>query len=435
MAIVNRKDRDPARDFAPYMKGENAVAFLRNATEQGGYSRLTDYHLEIINILSQNGKEIFERIPSEALGGLAQGGRSHVQASFIARAEESAVRPEPGAGGGQERDDSVDPVFSRWDRQEAALEAWARHEGIWKDNIGEYAKKQFGDELDHGNEARVFNYDDNNIVKVLTCPFDVQETLDRISLTNFLFTNTGLELLGLGRDEIGQFCFLVKQQFIQGKHPDVGENVDLTGLEEFEPVTKLLVDPIYATKKYLLGDLHMRNIIVDKDGNAHVIDCNLFLNTPDQRKGGEWIIPEVQSDPKVQQSIQKLLDDIMPKQFPKALFGKNVRDQVNSKGYFEGTAIMSFDAQSEQILVQQDPDNPDCVLVNSVSNVLRLAKYDERFKDNELGAMARGCTLHQGDTKYRFDLNKGRIIAMNDRKLSLRMNEREFKALRNSMKP
>ena len=99
---------------------------------------------------------------------------------------------------------------------------------------------------------------------------------------------------------------MVRQRFIQGTAPTEDE-ITVGGLEDFRQVTENKNPPDYATPWYLLGDLHDRNIIIDSKGLAHVIDCNVFLNTPDLGKGGEWIIPEVESDPAALEEIDAAL--------------------------------------------------------------------------------------------------------------------------------
>lgn len=201
--------------FNLYLCDESATVLLGRLIEVEGFSRKTRYHLEIINTLTQNGKKLFERIPPEVFRGLPEGGGRNVQASYVARANESTVRQDSGGIGEGEK---ITAPFPMWDRQERVLEDWARAEGCWFDNVTRRIENTFGPEISHGAEAKVFHLDDTHVVKVISSLFDQQKTLDRISLTNFMFPATGLTLLGFGRNEEGEFCFVVKQPFIIGEH-------------------------------------------------------------------------------------------------------------------------------------------------------------------------------------------------------------------------
>lgn len=413
------------RDFAPYLRDENAAEYLRLVTDREGFGMRAAYHLEIINLLTQNDKTLLKRIPQETNGGLAEGGRKNVEASFVARANERAVRPEP-RGAGEEGEDEIDPLFARWDRQEAALEAWARAGGCWFDNMPEAAAEQYGESIDHGTEATVYRLDGTHVAKVLSCPFDIQESLDRITLTNFFFPETGLRLLGLGRNADGEFCLLVSQPFIQGKAPEQ-EVIDIKGLEDFQPVSKYLVNPDYATPLYLLGDLHSRNIIIDEGGEPHVIDCNVFLNTPDKNRRGQWVIPPVRSDEKTLAQIDTIVSDLIPRTTGRLTTERAVNrlvpdfsEQIEKAGRYEGLVRLPLtDGTIHEFVFQKDPSNPDRLLYNDPRKIQRLLRYDKRFDKAAQEALADGKTVTRKGRSYRYDLAKGRVIEKTSKKLNL----------------
>lgn len=232
--------------FNLYLGDESATVLLGRLIEAEGFSRKTRYHLEIINTLTQNGKKLFERIPPEAFRDLREGNRRNVQASYVARANESTVRQDSGGIGESEGCEEITAPFLVWDRQERALEDWARADGCWFDNVTRRIENTFGPEISHGAEAKVFHLDDTHVVKVISSLFDQQKTFDRITLTNFVFPFTGLQLLGLGRNEDGEFCFVVKQRFIIGKHADTG-NLSIASLEDFTCVDESINNPEYTT--------------------------------------------------------------------------------------------------------------------------------------------------------------------------------------------
>ena len=255
--------------FAPYYAKESATVLLGRLIDREGFSRKTRYHLEILNILTQNGTKLFERIPPEAFRGLREGNRRNVQASYVARANEGTVRQDFGGIG--EGEEEIVPPFLMWDRQERALEAWARAEGCWFNNVTGAIERRFGKEISHGAEAKVFHYDDIHVIKVISSPFDQQKTLDRITLTNFVFPFTGLRLAGLGRNEDGEFCFVVIQRFVIGEHVVPGL-VSIDSLDDFKCLDDSMDNPEYATEHILLGDLHDRNVLLTPEGRPAVID-------------------------------------------------------------------------------------------------------------------------------------------------------------------
>lgn len=418
MAIVRKLN--VTDDFKPFAEKENAAELLARLIKENGFSRDTDYLLNIVNILIENGKEIFKRIPSEVLTGLHEGGRRNVEASYVARSNESPVRPDQ--EGLQEDLDFGEAPFLLWDKQERALEAWARHDGCWYDNAIEHALKHYGGEIDHGTEAHVFHYDDSSVVKVVSSMFDPQETLDRISLTNFIAPATNLELLGLGRGEDGELCFIVKQPFIQGKHIEPGE-IEIKGLDQFECVNPDSENPEYMTPYYLLGDLHDRNLIQDDFGNVQIIDCNLFLNTPELGRGGQWVIPQREYD---EESILKMtatLARLTPRTCDRTIIENlypDTKDELHRSGQYEGFInIRDIQGNTGQICVQIDPRNESKILWNTTSNIYSLIKYDKRFSMDEIALLAHGKTVSKNQKDYRFDLDRGRIIPKTEFKLQI----------------
>ena len=208
-------------DFAPLLKGEDGTRYLREVLESEGFSRRAAYLLEIQNQIIQNGKNIFERTPQETLGGLAAGGRRNVQASLVARANERAGGQDPRSleEPGPEIEDTT---FLDWDRKENALREWAVSDGCWYEQADRAMASLHGRHFAKGSEARVYHESGNRVVKVIGTIGDPQEALDRITITNFLFPETALELIGLGRNEEGEFSIIVRQPFVKGTYVGTG---------------------------------------------------------------------------------------------------------------------------------------------------------------------------------------------------------------------
>lgn len=428
MAIRRNKEANQEalhKAFGPFLDRENAIAFYRTETDAHGMTRKGRYCLQIINTLIQNDQTIFERIPQKALGGLAEGGRRNVEASAVLRANEGPVRAQPcGAreearpsGEGESRGVSLhDPLFERWDRQEAALEAWARADGCWEDDLPAYAKNHYK-YLDSGTEAKVYREDGTHVIKVISCPFDIQQAIDRIALTNLLFPSTGLKLRGVGRGADGEMCILVSQPYIIGKAPE-GETVVLEGLDDFQEVTQYKIPPDYATPEILLGDLHDRNILIDQGGNAHVIDCNVFLNTPDMRRGGRWLIPELQYTPAGVERISEALDTLLPKTArAESLLPKlehirpGITEEIRTTGRCEGALLLPLsDGTLKEYLFQQDPAQPDTILYMTPEQASALIAFEDRLTKSQKEELAGGKTLTLRGERLRFDPDRGRVV-------------------------
>lgn len=426
------------KDFGPFLDRENAIAFYRAETDEHGMTRRSRYCLQIINTLIQNDQTIFERIPQEALGGLAEGGRQNVEASAVLRANEGPVRPQPGGAREEARPAGTagngevsphDPLFERWDRQEAALEAWARADGCWEDDLHAYAQKNYK-YLDSGTEAKVYRRDKGHVIKVISCPFDIQQAIDRISLTNLLFPSSALRLEGVGRGEEGEMCILVSQPFIQGHQPD-GDTVALEGLDQFREVTRYKVPPDYATPEILLGDLHDRNILVDEDGLAHVIDCNVFLNTPDMRRGGQWIIPELQYTPEGVERIGEALDALLPKAArAESLLPKlekirpGITAELEATGRCEGTVRLTLnDGTSREFLFQKDPARADTILYMTPAQAEMLVRFEGKLSAEQKRLLAEGKTVTLRGERLRFDPDRGRVLRLPAEKLRRRRKQ------------
>lgn len=393
--------------FKPYIGDESATVLLGRLIDREGFSRKTRYHLEILNTLTQNGTKLFERIPPETFRGMPEGGRRNVQASYVARANEGPVRPDPGAVG--ESQEEIIPPFLIWDKQEQALEAWARAEGCWLDDAVSAVEKRFGEEISHGAEAKVFHYDDTHVVKVISSLFDQQKTLDRIALTNFMFPATGLQLLGLGRNADGEFCFIVKQPFIIGKHVDEGL-VSIGGLDDFRCVDESVPNPEYATDDILLGDLHDRNILIDICGNTQVIDCNLFLNTPDLGRGGKWVVPEIRYDEKTVRQIEQTLDNLLPLEMDRGWFEReygSLGEILKGNWFLDGTIS---DSSGNTYLVEVSRDDPDTILLSRSDKALVMLSADPSIGEADRRDLAAGLTVERNGRRIRFSLEKGRTV-------------------------
>lgn len=258
-----------------------ALASLYDTILQDGISFVTLHQLESITDQVYEGT-VFERLPRDVQQGLRDGGRTHVTASLLCRAEEGTGRN--AAQGGRSQDEVASSQFS-------ALKKWAQKTGVWHDNYEQQLLNEGHPFFGEGGEARVFD-DGKSVIKLISTDYysSPQELLDRISLHNAFFHSTRMEVLGFGLDSMGRFCAAVRQPYIIG-HSTSRERVEelAAGLG-----TRLIESALsandYSSEYIYLADLNDENVIEDAEGNLHVIDCDIRLNTPELKQGGQYHI-------------------------------------------------------------------------------------------------------------------------------------------------
>jgi hypothetical protein len=251
------------------------------------YNKDGEFNYETIKTLAArvgSGELKITRLAPREEQGRNSGGRRNVEASIIIGAEA--------------RTGQADTRRSRPTRKEklahnkqveAHLEKYARHEGIWFD-YDEFTKTY--PYFAKGQEAQVF--EDTNkefVLKAVNYAFGsygislLDFIDDRISLFNYLFPETKYELVGFTRDGDGRFRFILRQPFIVGDIPHPSKRRAymrrVLGAE-----SESLTPEQYINSDYHIWDLHLKNLLQDKDGNVFVIDSLLELNTPERYLDG-----------------------------------------------------------------------------------------------------------------------------------------------------
>lgn len=201
---------------------------------------------ELNNLITdiENGTKIFRRYDSSLLGQqqerFRRGGRVYESASVILgrNSENGKQRLE-----NQSRKKRESPLkrLQRRQRegkdQERIIEAWAKANDLWlndyTDEQGnkansledlmesqwEHLKDDDGNIID-GSESTVYIYDKHTYIKAINLSHyhgSLQRALDKIIGQNALQANAGLELVGFGRDSMGNFCMIALQPKIQGE--------------------------------------------------------------------------------------------------------------------------------------------------------------------------------------------------------------------------
>jgi hypothetical protein len=230
---------------------------------------------EIINKSKKNaekirdGKSIFKRFSQKEQRGIARGGQIHAEATLILGTNDSSNKQ----------------IATTNEKQESIIEQYAKEEGVWVENINE----KYGEANASGEESLVwYNADDKTATKSQSTNLynDLQEKLDSITLHNFLFPETALEVIGFGRTSDGEFQVLVKQPFIVGK-----ENTKVTDSQIEETMKDMgferVEDNNYSNSETLVEDLHTGNAILTPNDKIAIIDPIIRLNTKEQGYGGK----------------------------------------------------------------------------------------------------------------------------------------------------
>ena len=204
------------------------------ATGEWDNAALTELDNFINNI--ENGRKHFNRYYNSLLrwqpDGLRKSGRANEAAAVILARFKSAGNPQP-SDTRPKRKESPIRRFQRRQRegqeQERIIESWAKANDLWlNDYTDPSGKKAYSlenlmesqwDYLDGGSESRVFRYDKNRVIKSVNLSHydgNLQMALDKFIFQNVLAPNAGLEVVGFGRDSLGQFQIIALQPLIPG---------------------------------------------------------------------------------------------------------------------------------------------------------------------------------------------------------------------------
>ena len=238
-----------------------------------GLSKLESYAEQFIS-----GRLVYQRFSPAEQHGCIAGGPTHVIASILAGADVAADI------GVQEPFDYQEEC-KRGKAQEAIIEQWAKKTGCWYDDTDVFFRKSFGENIAEGGEALVYKYG-NDLLKTIGLDYYIQPilALDRISLHNRMFPETNLLILGYGRKQNGEWQVVASQPYVQGSQMDDGQIFEFAQRLGFQ-----LINPrnwTFATPEIYLSDLHDENVILSKEGNVFVVDCDVRINIPELRCGG-----------------------------------------------------------------------------------------------------------------------------------------------------
>ena len=259
-------------------KAKNNNFAENNIVNKNGEINYDELNRQTDKIL--NGTNRINALSLEEEHGRTRGGRRNVEATLLLR---GSIGPD-GSQQGNTRE-----------QQEKILKDYAQREGIWilPETIDTW--RPIDDNIT--TEARVY-FDGDNVIKVgynylnfYDMPLDW--LTNKISLNNFLFPDTSLELIGFTetygatKDVPGMFFAPVyRQKYVKGH---VLSEIELPLLEEEMKRRgfKKIGYSNYFNENYVIGDLHTGNVIITENGNYRFIDTVPYLNTPDQKFGGK----------------------------------------------------------------------------------------------------------------------------------------------------
>lgn len=240
-----------------------------------GLSKLESYAEQFIS-----GRLVYQRLSPAEQHGCIAGGPTHVIASILAGAE-NWTNKDAGKGIGDFKRE-----IERGKTQAAIIEQWARKVGCWIEDVDKTLPQTLGELIAEGGEAKVY---DNGylLVKTIGLDYFIQPilALDRVSLHNTLFPETSMEVIGFGKTSSQDFNIIVNQPFVEGSHitnAAISEYIQRLGFQLINPRNWT-----FATPEIYLSDLHDENVILSKEGNVFVVDCDVRINIPELRCGGK----------------------------------------------------------------------------------------------------------------------------------------------------
>lgn len=166
------------------------------------------------------------------------------------------------------------------ERQEAAVETWARELGVWHDEATEELEAMCGERIANGSEAFVFFGDEQTVIKARDiCGYDcLDEALVSMELHNALFPYTAMRITGFGRSE-GDFTVIFEQKYIKGAKFALSDLIArfMKMVFDAEKDDSVLGGNSYENDELLLQDLKPANVLLGRDGGLYVIDGDFYI--------------------------------------------------------------------------------------------------------------------------------------------------------------
>lgn len=193
--------------------------------------------------------------------------RGYVGGNQIGR--DGILRPKVEPSDGEDRE-----------RQEAAVEKWAKELGVWHDEATEELEAMYGEQIANGSEAFVFFGDEQTVIKARDiCGYDcLDEALVSMELHNALFPYTAMRITGFGRSD-GDFTVIFEQKYIKGAKFAPSDLIArfMKAVFDAEKDDSVLGGNSYENDELLLQDLKPANVLLGRDGGLYVIDGDFYI--------------------------------------------------------------------------------------------------------------------------------------------------------------
>ena len=299
--------------------------------EQDYLTRVKQYAEQIIT-----GQHSLKRLSPEEEQGRLLGGKRNVEASIIVGTESSS-------GDVIKKGSEVD-----------LLTKYAKNENIWF-NKDYFDKLVF---LDQGGEAKVWELDKDNVIKVNHFPFEEKPSkfLDRVSIHNYLFPESRYKVLGFTSFDESGFSVVLEQPFIEHSgnpvtQKEVEKDLNDRGLSYNKDTDMFMNDD------YIIGDTHQGNVLRSKNRNLIYIDPIIELNTPEAGYGGNRKLGEINLP------VEKSFEDELQKAYLLGIISEDVIEKAWKKHPI-GTIITRKDGQKYKKVSETGNSAQDWKLVS-----------------------------------------------------------------------
>lgn len=162
------------------------------------------------------------------------------------------------------------------EKQELCLQKWAEQKGVWIPEAEGWLENNYGPELAHGAEAKVFcKKGDTHVIKLRTSIYStLGRALEAIALHNYLFPETIMRVTGFTRDAEGLFRVVLTQPYIEclrlATKKEIDEMLSVKGFIDNGDTTEVN----YVSDRLNLEDMHPANVFVECFTSKPIcIDC------------------------------------------------------------------------------------------------------------------------------------------------------------------
>lgn len=201
------------------------------------------------------------------------------QNGYIEEAKTIIKRGDGSTNQEEQRISDESEIDANRERQETAIEEWARLNNIWHEDATNELEDLYGEKIGNGAESFVYAKDNKTVIKArdITGYNNLLEALESIEIHNKLFPETTMTVTGFGRSD-GEFTIIFEQPYISGEHPTRDE-IEKYIRSKFNAQKDDAVTggTSYKTNEYLLQDLKPQNVIVS-EGKFYVIDGDFYRN-------------------------------------------------------------------------------------------------------------------------------------------------------------